>query len=147
MATRPNPEQLKSLQLFAAANGRAWRTKLNDLWVNGAYNNAVLGDADSAHLQQCRNQFGPSWLARFRFGKDDSILSVSKLQKETERDIRKIITAIQKPIINIGYRFGDIDQSMVNAADELTHIVDSWAQQLREDMEVIVKTSPETWVL
>lgn len=62
----PSVEQLESLRQFAKANDRGWKAELNHLWMNGAYNYAVLGGADPAHLQQCRNSFGPSWLVRFR---------------------------------------------------------------------------------
>lgn len=62
----PSAEQLASLKRFAKANGRGWKAELNHLWMNGAYSYAVLGGADPAHLQQCRNSFGPGWLVRFR---------------------------------------------------------------------------------
>ena len=58
---------MRSLKLFADANGRTWKSKLRDLWMNGQYWDAELGGADSSHLQQIRNQFGPRWLVRFRF--------------------------------------------------------------------------------
>lgn len=61
----PSAEQIKALQQFAAANGRNWKSALNHLWMTGAYNNAVMGDADSMWLQRIRNQFGPKWLYRF----------------------------------------------------------------------------------
>jgi len=64
--TNPTPEQIESLKLFAAANGRHWKSDLRQLWMNGGYNYAVMGGADSAHLQQIRNNFGPSWLNKFR---------------------------------------------------------------------------------
>lgn len=65
MTNTPNAEQIQALKQFAAANGRTWKSELRDLWMNGAYNYAVLGGADPACLQQVRNEFGPSWLARF----------------------------------------------------------------------------------
>lgn len=58
-------EQLEALRLFAAANGRLWKSKLNALWMNGRYSQAVLGKANPALLQQVRNTCGPSWLVRF----------------------------------------------------------------------------------
>jgi hypothetical protein len=63
--TTPTPQQLEALTLFAAANGRNWKSALRTLWENGAYERAVLGGADSAALQQIRNTFGPTWLTRF----------------------------------------------------------------------------------
>jgi hypothetical protein len=65
-------EQLKALAQFASANGRNWKSELNRLWMNGAYSYAVLGGAEAGYLQQVRNQFGPSWLARFRFPKPEA---------------------------------------------------------------------------
>lgn len=66
---KPNAEQLDALQKFANANGRSWKTELNTLWMNGAYNNAVLGGADPCYLQQVRNTLGPTWLMRFSLPK------------------------------------------------------------------------------
>lgn len=63
---KPTTEQIEAVRLFAAANGRKWKGELRNLWMNGAYNNAVMGGADSALLQQLRNSFGPSWLNSFR---------------------------------------------------------------------------------
>lgn len=62
-------EQLQALKQFADANGRNWKSALNTVWMNGAYNYAVLGGADPGCLQQVRNEFGPSWLVRFSFRK------------------------------------------------------------------------------
>lgn len=65
MATTPNADQIQALKQFAAANGRNWKSELNNLWMNGAYRYAVMGGADAGLLQQVRNEFGPSWLVRF----------------------------------------------------------------------------------
>ena len=54
---RLSAEQLAALSAYAAENGRTWKSKLNHAWMNG--------QTDSM-LQQIRNQFGPSWLVRFR---------------------------------------------------------------------------------
>ena len=69
MTNNPTPEQLDALMKFATANGRLWKSELNNLWMTGAYNHAVLGGADPAYLQQVRNNFGPSWLVRFSLRK------------------------------------------------------------------------------
>lgn len=63
----PTGEQIEALRLFAAANGRKWKSALRTVWENGAYERAVLGGADPAPLQQVRNTFGPTWLIRFSF--------------------------------------------------------------------------------
>jgi len=65
---KPSQEQMDALRAFARANGRTWKAALRDLWMNGVYNYAVMGDADSACLQQIRNTFEPTWLCRFRLG-------------------------------------------------------------------------------
>jgi hypothetical protein len=69
MKNTPNAEQIEALRLFASANGRNWKSELSNLWMNGAYNYAVLGGADPGCLQQVRNEFGPSWLVRFSLRK------------------------------------------------------------------------------
>ena len=53
----PSQEQVDALREYAAENGRAWKSKLNHEWMTGQ---------QSGILQQIRNQFGPSWLIRFK---------------------------------------------------------------------------------
>jgi|HubBroStandDraft_1064217.scaffolds.fasta_scaffold34755_8 hypothetical protein len=48
--------QLYALEMYARANGRYWKSKLHDDWMNGR---------SSGTLQQIRNSFGPTWLTRF----------------------------------------------------------------------------------
>ena len=48
--------------------------------MNGAYNNAVLGGADPADLQQIRNAFGPSWLVTFSLAKVSVDLDYTRLK-------------------------------------------------------------------
>lgn len=51
------PEQFEALRDYAKQNGRNWKSQLRDDWITGkAY----------GELQQIRNQFGPSWLTRFK---------------------------------------------------------------------------------
>jgi len=61
-------EQLAALRTFARANGRSWKSHLNDAWSTGNYHR-YSGTDDYGSLQQVRNQFGPSWLVRFSFDK------------------------------------------------------------------------------
>ena len=42
--------------------GRTWKRKLNEAWATAKYPAALK--LHQAELQQIRNQFGPSWLAR-----------------------------------------------------------------------------------
>lgn len=51
----PTQEQLKALLDFAAENGRGWKVKLDEVWMKAS---------GGPHLQQVRNNFGPSWLQR-----------------------------------------------------------------------------------
>lgn len=53
-------QQLQALREYAAKNGRTWKSKLGDDWLHCR----TRGD-----LQQIRNQFGPTWLKRFKFDK------------------------------------------------------------------------------
>ena len=69
--TALSAEQLEALRTFAKANGRAWKSKLNDEWMTGRY--AVYnGTDDYGSLQQIRNRFGPTWLARFAFDRSET---------------------------------------------------------------------------
>lgn len=62
-------EQYEALHKFAKTYGRRWKSTLNSCWETGYYGS----DDDSASLQQIRNNFGPSWLARFRFPKEGGV--------------------------------------------------------------------------
>jgi hypothetical protein len=53
----PTAAQLSALVCYATGHGRTWKSQLNDDWMNGRA---------EGELQQIRNQFGPSWLVRFR---------------------------------------------------------------------------------
>ncbi len=55
-------EQMESITRFAANNGEKWKSKLNEIWMNGGYGNIE----DSCYLQQIRNQYGPQFLSEFR---------------------------------------------------------------------------------
>jgi hypothetical protein len=70
-------------------------------------------------------------------------MTPKQLQAQTERNIRTIVRAVQKPALAIGYRFGDIDSVMVSAADELIDMVDSWAARQRAYMNDCV--SEDHW--
>jgi hypothetical protein len=56
-------EQLEALRAFAAENGRTWKTKLNEAWMNA---NASINGEHSPELQQVRNRLGPRWLKTFK---------------------------------------------------------------------------------
>ncbi len=58
----PSPEQILTLQAWARSNGRTWKQALRAAWESGNYQ----GFAAYPYLQQVRNTFGPSWLARFK---------------------------------------------------------------------------------
>lgn len=62
---KPTAEQMEALRTFAAANGRTWKSKLNDAWMSGRYSDYPATDRCDL-LQQVRNNLGPSWLVRFR---------------------------------------------------------------------------------
>lgn len=59
-------EELVALRAFAKANGRSWKSKLNDAWMTGHYDR-YSGTDDYGTLQWIRNRFGPSWLVKFAF--------------------------------------------------------------------------------
>ena len=76
MKATPTTEQMEALKRFAEVHGRTWKSQLNDMWMIAAYS----GNPDAHLLQQVRNQFGPSWLVRFRFPKVEQII-----EQEMER--------------------------------------------------------------
>lgn len=59
-------EQLAALRTFADANGRLWKSNLNVCWSTGRYRD-YNGTENYGYLQSVRNEFGPSWLVKFRF--------------------------------------------------------------------------------
>ena len=63
---RLSMEQLAALRAFADANGVRWRSKLGDAWMTGRYRD-YPGTERYGYLQQIRNIFGSSWLAKFSF--------------------------------------------------------------------------------
>lgn len=54
------PDQLDALREYASANGRTWKSKLHDEWMNATSIGAVYA---------LRNTHGPSWLVRFSLKK------------------------------------------------------------------------------
>ena len=59
----PWPVQIdQALAAAAAYWGRNWKSQLRTVWANGRYPSAL----DSGTLQRIRNQFGPSWLHKYR---------------------------------------------------------------------------------
>jgi hypothetical protein len=58
---KPTAEQIQALVEYAKANGRTWKSKLNDAWYHAS---------EAGILQQIRNEFGPSWLMRFKLPKE-----------------------------------------------------------------------------
>jgi hypothetical protein len=69
-AKLPTQEQLAALTRFATKYGRTWKSKLGDVWMDGNYHGTMFSGSDAYHLQQIRNQFGPSWLVNFRLPKE-----------------------------------------------------------------------------
>jgi hypothetical protein len=61
-AAQPTAEQLAALRAYATANGRTWKSKLLHSWETGDTHGQW-----TAPLRQVRNNFGPSWLVRFKF--------------------------------------------------------------------------------
>ena len=57
--TSLTPEQIATLNQFAAQHGRYWKSKLRAIWTSGKDENKPI-------LRQIRNQLGPVGLAKFR---------------------------------------------------------------------------------
>jgi hypothetical protein len=62
MKAAPTPTQLAALKDYAKRHGRYWKMCLRQSWETGRY--ADYDDWPS--LQRVRNDFGPTWLKRFR---------------------------------------------------------------------------------
>jgi len=62
------PEELAALEMFASENGRKWKEELAMVyWYNARVYRAK--DGKQYHvLHSLRNEFGPKWLAGFKFG-------------------------------------------------------------------------------
>ncbi|MCX7179593.1 MAG: zincin-like metallopeptidase domain-containing protein, partial [Proteobacteria bacterium] len=58
----PNPDQLVAIQAFARKYGRTWKHALLNAWLNGDDAREPCGH----YLRQIRNQFGPTWLIKFK---------------------------------------------------------------------------------
>jgi len=58
----PTEAQVQALQEFASKYGRCWKSTLVRKWYNGSDDREPNG----AFLRQVRNQFGPSWLKKFK---------------------------------------------------------------------------------
>lgn len=61
-AKQPTAQQIAALQSFAKANRRNWKQRLNYYWTIANYDD----NGDTHILQQIRNEFGPTWLTRFK---------------------------------------------------------------------------------
>jgi len=66
MKEQPTTEQLAALQAFAKKYGRYWKDALRTAWMNGRDDQ----EPDGNYLRQVRNQFGPSWLIKFKLPKE-----------------------------------------------------------------------------
>lgn len=55
-------EQLERLLEFKAEHGRYWKDTLRHMWMNGQDAN----QRDGSLLRQIRNNFGPTWLTKFK---------------------------------------------------------------------------------
>jgi hypothetical protein len=56
------PKEHAALQAFALENGRRWKSKLNDDWMNAR---------TTGILQALRNSHGPSWLVSYTLPKPE----------------------------------------------------------------------------
>lgn len=57
-----------------------------------------------------------------------------KRARQTERNLAKLRDVVEKHVLEIGYRFGDVDNTMVTMADQLQDDVTRWIAQVREYM-------------
>ena len=57
-----SPEQQAAIDAFAAKYGASWKHKLQIAWLAGTDTAQPNGHL----LRQVRNQFGPSWLGKYK---------------------------------------------------------------------------------
>lgn len=93
MNKQPSAMQLAALIDFATRCGRNWKTALNHSWETGDYDSTV----DKPSLQQVRNQFGPTWLARFTLPKQYAVC------REANADGKLVLSVV---------RLGKLHQTM-----------------------------------
>lgn len=62
-----------------------------------------------------------------------------QLQAQTERNIQAVEDAAKKAALAIGARFGDIDNTMVRAADGLQQLIEQWGNETRQYMSGTVR--------
>jgi hypothetical protein len=62
-----------------------------------------------------------------------------RLARQTERDLTALRDQIEKRVLAIGGRFGDIDNAMVSQADDLQRTFEHWAGEMRAYMDECVK--------
>jgi hypothetical protein len=92
MKPQPTANQITALSLFATLNGRRWKECLRTAWCTGDY--ARFGCSGlSGYLQQVRNQFGPSWLIRYKLPKTDPL---AEAQAQVLTQVEVLEAAIKK---------------------------------------------------
>ncbi|MDE9429868.1 hypothetical protein [Xenorhabdus bovienii] len=59
-----NEQQQHAIQSVIDIYGRTWKSKLLNNWINSKYPYSLSNV--SGTLQQIRNEFGSSWLSKFK---------------------------------------------------------------------------------
>lgn len=114
---QPTAEQIEALRAFREGNGRAWKSKLNQAWQTGRYNDFYAVERQDL-LQQVRNTFGPSWLIRFKLP-TPSICEASvclDCQKLTYEDMAEIVKEISIEVKRRNPLFCNIYTSILTTA-------------------------------
>lgn len=69
-----------------------------------------------------------------------------KARRQTERDLKRLDDDVEKCALAIGARFGECDEALVIAADNLLATTRAWAAELRDYMNER-EADGETWEL
>lgn len=64
------PDQARAVLKFAKAEGRYWKTYLQNAWISGRDERMQ----DGGYLRQVRNDFGPSWLKRVKLEEIEALI-------------------------------------------------------------------------
>jgi hypothetical protein len=65
-------EELAALQTFAAEYGREWKQYLVAAWMSESHRGLPMGGKDSGILRCIRNEFGNTWLHKFKLPKPET---------------------------------------------------------------------------
>lgn len=85
-------EQEAAIIRFARDNGRTWKQALGAAWMDGSDAN----ESDGGYLRQVRNQFGPSWLFKYKLPVKPQVTGINEIppQAISISRVQRLLTQI-----------------------------------------------------